>query len=560
MLTKDRILAKIIIDKTGDIPDWVYENTTEQTIIELILLLKKDNDLLGWYLNLNNNPTVRDNVCRFLKQLPEKRRITYRHLCRYISKHLELFPLGLSLFPDEDTWLNTIVISPEGIDEHMLITLLKYAVKFQDDILPNQPATIIHSFGYGIPYDTILSYIKQAFFNNEVLLKKSTILQFYKLMNEELKWSSNYEYCMTALLDYNLPVLYHGEDIPALIMYLQCIIDNSYTIPLDPDLPRIMNNLDIHPDFILDTSYKTQRVRELLSRIGYELNADTFGFLPAIPQGTPVEEGIKRFFSGNPNKLPVSDFKTLYLKYANYNGYAPEEIQLEFLRHGGDVQTMLDENGNLLKQVTIFGNKDYSNEIFDMLSIENIRTLLKTSIDIVLTIIESRNLRIPAILKIAEALFEYPVNKSLYDVIHNCSIVNGTNVDYRNVIVTKLQLYITPEVLYTKVPQAMLYLKPTILQMHQVIPTLKPEQMKYVPASVVTIYAKMSVGSIKPYVELNRYWDGEEVSILRLLGEDSVDFVNSIIRVQEKYAYICDITDIDPIKFIEELVSIKNKK
>jgi hypothetical protein len=207
---------------------------------------------------------------------------------------------------------------------------------------------------------------------------------------------------------------------------------------------------------------------------------------------------------------------------------------------------MIGDNG-LYKEATILRTQLICESVITYIPIEDLRYLLYNSSDFVKTLINSSNLSQGNMIKILKALYSYPIDEELWDII-NCKSDNYAS-DYRYILINRIYRYININVAYHYAPVTMMYTEPSVFYITRFIDR---DILKYIPAVKLVPYIRKII-SREDYVPFNLYSNGEYLSLHKVFDGDYTELINSIVGNQ-KFGYICDIKDIDHLALINSII------
>lgn len=512
MNKKSCLIAKIIYDRDFDIPEWVYHHIDLDTIKRLIKMLQKSNkgSIITKY---NFDP----NVEKFFDTISDRVKIK-KDFIKYLYDN--------------------------GLGEYAVILLKKKEFKYYKYLYDNDNSgsrtskSVYHMvFNYTTTSDKlidkgrdIVKYSGEKKSNflvmgatlksiNDNIGTKNILREQIKMdrLLEILDVEESYELCELAY-DIGIPALFKYADKVDLYKYLSRVLDSNWV------------------SSIKCNTAPNKACIKLLVKIGKKLNSNASIYLEGHWNNGYVDEILNSRGSINPPKTKITDFKSIVNVLGRNNYGLPINIQREFLSNGGDVRTMFD-NGTLMSEASILRTLEECQFIIDTISNEGLYYLLHNSSDFVKSILSCKWITYQNMFKILNVLFEYPINKELWNVLNGRS--EKYSSDFRYVIITKFMSYLTNERVFDQIPQAMMYINPSIFYITRHI---TKDTIKYIPVEKLVSYIK-SIISREEFIQFNLFCNGKQVSLADLFTDYTVLTQNII--PYKKYGYLCDITNVD---------------
>lgn len=573
MTTKESIIAKIIVTKKGDIPDWVYENTNEDVMIHII------NQMSLLYDPITRYP----NIVNFCKLLAQHKSVRYSAIYEVLVGKNSINPgqilsVGLCLFDTRKQWFTFLhqLANAEKCEytygKYTYGELLEGTIRIaamnctQYANCDRKVKVLLRMLRKEVSKEFWYRAIVVAFFQNPEIepfgYNADTMRLFLQIMNDtRFSHKDQYAQCLEYNLN-GLPVLYYMPfcevDTPILVAYLDCIIRYDYHIELDPKMSMILDSYSEIPDI----------VREQLYTIATTLHRNNLRYLDPIEANAPISTSYKLLFNEpNSSAIPITDFEVIRHQMENLL-YCPIDIQSRFLEEGGNIRTMLDTGMNIALFADILRTQRYWEHIVRILDVEDVRYMLSHSVDFMMCAMDHYIYEYDVVVKLAKALFVYPVDKSLYKLINEYSV--GSSDDYRCCLVL-IQRMLRSVVAYSKqqlymdVPEMMAYMQPSVLEFYTMmsINGIPTDHVKFIPASLISSYVREIIVRDEDYIAFNLPHTEVGDSILNFEDADTTHplaefIVKNVITKDERYAYICDIANIDPIQFIADIVATKN--
>lgn len=532
MKNKQYVIAKIIYDRNFDIPNWLSNHIDSNTIKELIKL-NSINSLNNMHIRYIMEPTVK----KFFDTI--RYRIYYPlDFISYIMSN-GMYDYALLLFGRKD-YIKYKVINykkPIVIFNDISNLICRYGVT--NDRYINICKGILNCIN--IDREKLLRVgilmIKESTIINgkEDLYKQHSYL--YRLI-KILDVSDDYKLC-NICLDNNVPVLFKYPDASDTFKYVECIESSNWKYDIDNDIVDLcMKEFDIGmlPTFKLLAKYNNE---SLLLQLKSYLKYDYITFCNEV------------LSSKNNNTTHIKDFKDiLYI----YDGNVPFDIQKNFILNG-DVKTMVGEDGNVLRGVNILSIPIELKYIIDNISIEDLRFLILNCTEFVKCIITSTSLLSHNnMINILKSIFEYPINEELWKILNPIDnpdkddeedVEDNVVVDYRQLIINNIIGYMGLDSVFNTVPESMMYITPSVLYITR---NINKDNIKYIPIEKLVPYINNIVYR-ENYIKFNLYCKGKYVSLLKAFSNNKT-FITDIIK-QEKYGYLCDMTNIDSSKLID---------
>lgn len=573
MITRDTVIAEIITAKTGGIPEWVYHHTTEEVLIGVF------NNILYTEKMLDDYP----NIIDFFKKMPQYKTIRYSAVYDYLAgsvvddKYMAL-SISLCIFTTKKHWNTALYTFSTYVNytyAELLQNVLQIAVAYYDryadiDLKIKNLLRLVRK----TDLDVFL-VMKSAFFHNSMILpfgyNTSTMELFQRIIDDTtFSHKDQYGVCL-QYISAGLPVLYlpspDDEDITPLVLYLDCIIDNSYRIELcvDTCISLLLLLKRWHVD-----EYSIMVVKDKLHKIATTLHRNNLRHVDPIKPGTSLADICCILFGDESSTaLPITNFN-VYVHQLQHVGISTLEMQLRFIENGGSVRSMFTSTGyaKLHQFAYIIKTGEMWEQLVRKVDRDTLIFLLQNSPDFLLITMSKYLYAHDIALKLADAIFVYPVDDVIYRLINNYGVRDADNHTYDMVQLSTIQIIliilksVSHQQLYKNVPATMLYIQPSVLEFSSLLSVreIPTDHVKFVPSALVGNYVRQIIARDDAYIEFNRHnvISDDDISLLDFV--DSMEFiVTKVIVDDEKYAYICDITGIDPIKFIDDIVVLQNK-
>ena len=524
----NRAITKLIYTRNYDIPVWVYDRIDENILIELFEI-----EQIGRIIQFDNY-IKKDNVIEFFQAIRGTMR--YDKMYHYVSNVYSEF--GLLLFENEQ-WVEfqRVLATLQVILNQSNQTWTRYQIL--ENLLIK--SIKINEFNFQvIPLFTNLQWSE----NNILPYSKTTDYYLLRLF-ESLRGAENTNhrvklaYLLNTNNDYKLscectfkhtPVLFKGSDIVEAYVYLKCVILSKYTGIIDSEIINI-NGIANGDD-----------VMELIYSIGTGINPNNLKYYYIISgeKCSPSKLLTDTIYNSTGSIRAdiasygfITDFNDLITICGHYDAGFPMELQKAFIEYNGDITTMFDESGKLLPEASIIKSKDMLPFIIDKLSSDDLYFLLYNSVDFVKNVISSQWVNMNQIVKILKALFEFPINEDLWNILNHTELVS--KLDYRETIIRKFITTIGLDGLYDNVPEAMAYIKPNMLYLTR---NMSNKIVRYVPVTCI-VPSINQVLSRNNYTKLNRFCEGDYIPLEKVV--DDPQFLFELITKHEQFAYLCDM-------------------
>lgn len=536
---RSKMIAKAICDRKFDIPEWMYECIDEGVINELIPLtshylgVSKIN-VTGDHKNISMEPyTSGTKIKEFFDHVRGKLNIGGIFADIIYTTNDGIYA-GLLLNKRGWRRVSSIITENDESKNRFIKFLSKYLLS-SDDLI-DYTEMVCDSVGLSkeciieLVYDALEKYPEN--YRQERLFRITEALEVY----------DNYR-LVQKCLNMGIPAFFSDGDISGLDQYLSTVIDSKWNYNIDVDIV----NVQVHDDD-KDVIEKIVRIFKFNNRSiivfakSMIVNPNTFKEI-----FNNQDKLINSLAGITIDKSPIygiDDFNDLILIFGKNVYGIPIPIQTKFIINGGDVKTMFTENGRLLPEASIIKSSDQLNFVVSHISIDDLRFLIYNSTDFVKNIISNQDISSPIYIKILKALFEYPINESLWKVLNKPNYDNGI-IDFRETIVRKSITLLTLDAIFTSVPEAMLYIEPSALFVTR---NISPENIPFIPISKLIPYLP-SIISQNEYVRFNRYCDGVYVSLTHVV---TLNFILKTITNYKKYGYLGDVEEIDHKSFINK--------
>ena len=524
---RDEIVAGIIYDKQFDIPVDIYDMVTENVVKLLFHKIRKNIiDHEKWLMNqYSSNPAVKAFFDYVRETIPKD------------SKNLSDYYPGAEqvLTFNRQDWLTVRKKAKEWWFNALFLASVN------GKAFDEQSVTIMDiMLTYDYRVDTLESCLKMK----ESL--ETTVRVFYMM-----KFNEQYNKCMECINN-NIPVLYYDPDVTDIWMYLKVVLSSGYRGILD-------NTIEACFDKLRGDSEIRAEIEALLLEIGMCLNQGNLKYYFRFTQHRQISSWRFIDLLNNSDKGVhgwkmsdggyIKNFNDIVEICGNNQYGLSTEIQETFLMHGGDIETMFDENGNLLNEASILKMIDKLPRIFSIINDEQLRFLLLNSANFVKNILTSKELTAIQYIRIAKALLVVPIDENLWKVINDPD--RDENNDYRARLINHIEVSIGKEMLFDDLPESMMYIEPSVLYVSR---QLSEKNFPYIPVSKLVPYIRPYIGRHPEYKQLNLFCKGDYVSITSAINDDEF-LIGEIVR-DKKYGYICDIQTDNLTELVNQIAKL----
>ena len=540
--TQTRVIAKAICDRKFDIPDWMYEYIDNDVINALLpmvshyLGLSKIRVTGGQEDNKYMEPYTENTVIKeFFDRVREDLNIGGVFADIIYSMGDGIFA-GLLL--NKKGWRRVrTIVHLEAKNDKSKIRFVNLLAKYllSSDELFDYADMVVNTVGLKEEYLIESIYNELGSYSDQ---DKET--RMFRLM-DILEVYDDYG-LVQKCLSLGIPAFFSNGDITDLYRYLDTFIASGWKYTLDEDIVNVHVTAD-------DTE-----VLGMMTHIFKYLNRS---IIVAAKQMISDTDTFEKYFNDSNqlfslmtgtsvDKAPiygVEDFAELITLFGhNYYGISIP-AQTKFIVNGGDVKTMFTEDGVLLPEASIIKTIDQLDYLINHISVEDLRFLIYNSVDFVKNIISSNEITQTNYIKILKALFENPINESLWKTLNKPDYSDG-NIDFREAIIRKVIALITLDTIFINVPEAMLYIEPSALFVTR---NLSPKNIPFIPVTKLIPYLP-SIISQNDYIKFNRYCNGVYASLSRVV---TMDILIKTITSHKKYGYLGDIEGIDHKAFMD---------
>lgn len=518
------VIAKAIHDRKFDIPDWMYKLIDVDVIEELVDLIPT-NSVLDCYLS---NKYAREFFNTVKKKIDMHKLPVYKIYSKDIDYTIILFSVA-----------NWKTLRKQLLPEY------NYTEKILDIV-------------FHMTFDDTTSKLIPIFLKTMKVRYDSMLKDFASLTkkkeNQENRYrfitviKANESFKLTSMsLELGIPVFFKYGNATDLYEYLSVFIETSWQYPIDDNISRVKISSIANNHIIeLMVNIYAYNNKHIMVNAKNMMSAEDFsnhfggvvGFAPRL--------ALKPEYS-NTNSYKIVDFNDLLEIHGHKSHGFPLWLQEQFIENGGNIRTMFND-GELLPEASIIRSMGEVEFIINELDIDDIRFLLYNSSVFVKNVL-TRELITNQYIKLAKALFENPINKNLWAVL-NTSYTEGTNtlMDFRRVIVDKITVALTLDGLFSNVPESMMYITPGALFVTR---NLSKKNIEFIPISKL-IPTLLSIISRHDYVKFNRYCNGEEVSLISIVGKD---ILTKYIIEYNKYGYLGDMSESDCIIMVYKIMN-----
>lgn len=513
MNKKSYLIAKIIYDRDFDIPEWIYCHIDLDTIKRLIKMLQKSNkeSIITRY---NFDP----NVEKFFDTISDRVKIKKDFIKYLYNNNLSDYAVILLKKREFKYYKYLYDNDSSGGRSSKSVYHMVYNYATTSDKLVGKGKDIVKYSCEEKSNFLVMGATLKSINDNDGT--KNILREQIKMdrLLEILEVEESYELCELAY-DIGIPALFKLADQVDLYKYLSRVLDSNWA-------SSIKCNTEVVP----------RNCIKLLIKIAKKLNLNALTYLEGELAESYVLDILNTRGSINPPKKKIMDFKSI-VKFLGHNDYGLSiNIQRDFLSNGGDIRTMFD-NGNLMSEASILRTLEECPFIIDAVSNEGLYYILHNSPDFVKSILSCKWITYQNMFKILNVLFEYPINEELWNVLNGRSEKYST--DFRYVIVTKFMSYLTNERVFDQIPQAMMYISPSIFYITRHI---SKNTIKYIPVEKLVPYIK-SILSREDFIQFNLFCNGNQISLSDLFTDYTM-LIQNIVSYK-KYGYLCDITNVD---------------
>lgn len=514
MNKKSYLIAKIIYDRDFDIPEWLYRHIDLDTMKRLIKMLQKSNkeSIITKY---NFDP----NVEKFFDTISDRVKIKKDFIKYLYDDGLSDYAVILLKKREFKYYKHLYDNDTSGSRSSKSVYHMVYNYTTTSDKLIGKGKDIVKYSGEKKSNFLVMGATLKAI--NDNVGTKNILREQIKTdrLLEILEVEESYELCELAY-DIGIPALFKYADKVDLYKYLSRVLDSNW-------VASIKCNVDTVPRSCVN----------LLIKIAKRLNSNALVYLEDELTDAYIVDIMNTRGSTNPPKKKITDFKSI-VKFLGHNNYGlPINIQKDFLSNGGDVQTMFS-NGILMGEASILRTLEECPFVIDTINNEGLYYLLHNSSDFVKSVLSCKWITYQNMFKILDVLFEYPINEELWNVLNGRS--EKYSSDFRYVIITKFMSYLTNERVFDQIPQAMMYINPSIFYITRHIIT--KDTVKYIPVEKLVSYIK-SILSREEFIQFNLFCNGKQISLSDLFTDYTV-LIQNIVSYK-KYGYLCDITNVD---------------
>lgn len=497
-MIKADTIVKIIKDREYDIPEWVYNHVTEEVLYQLMDRGNSHKDIKNYISN--------DKVRAFYDTLRWSIKLS-EGFVRNISECGSGY--SLLLFNDREFKMMQRGYKKRPVESDIFIYVICNYATLDDVFIDRAKYMLKYSY---YPKSHYIHYFNSIIGNDSERCNR---------LLKILEVSKDYE--LTDLcLQLGIPVLHDDCDIVDVDRFLDCVI--SYKWKEDFKIPQSIISQD------------DDEITVKLISISRNINMNTILNLKGVfgPDGFRSVVANAMVTKTQTTK-PITDFNNLISAIGENKYGIAMNIQKDFIEDGGDILSMID--GNVVKpEATILKTVEEMNFIISHLSVEGLRSLLYKSSDFVKNILSSpESLSHSSMIKIMQALCEYPINEELWNVL------NGKSPDYyhdfRFRLVSYINTYINTESIYGFVPEYMMYKTPSIFYITRKIDN---DNIKYIPADRIMLYVKSIIN--REYIPLNYFCNGEYVTLDKVVGDDIHRILTNIVS-SGNFGYICDLVN-----------------
>lgn len=230
----------------------------------------------------------------------------------------------------------------------------------------------------------------------------------------------------------------------------------------------------------------------------------------------------------------------------NPAGYSID-LQKMFLKNGGDITTMIDEDYQLYPEASIIKATDMIPFLFQVIDNDDLWFLLRFSPEFVKNLMTSTWVTREHLIRVLDVMFMIPVDEELWNVIYNPTTEDDFT-DYRAVIVNKIVTSLSKDFVIITLPKSVAYIEPTILF---VAKNMTEEYIKFFPVTKIAPMLKNIIGR-HGYIRFNLFCEGTTISIAKAIGDNQF-IIDTLVR-DKKYGYLCDMEGENVEQIIDTIV------
>lgn len=539
---KDRIVTGIFLDRDFDVPVSVYDELTSGSI-SMILQSFTTMTAQGLISKYSSNAGLDTFFTYIRNMLPAK---SHKEVISVINKDVTLetsnvHDIILLLTYNDADWgkerKRLFSVSWNKVQPEWMLSKLITALQYPE--LVTQWATIFYSM------------LKAGNSSCELFLElKKSNVETTALVRLAYLIGMNRNYDFTRCLrEIGVPVLYFEYEATDIVEYIESVLDTEYRGKLDDRMEQYLVQMQEDELVCMNDVYCG------LLEIGNTLNQDNLkyyyiargetekdpsrlmklltAFIPSMTISSGLEYKNTRGYKMNSSGW-VKDFRTLVTIMGERPIGSFIELQLLFLERGGDITTMVDENGKVVSDALILKMIDQVPIVMNRISVNSLRFLLLNCPEFVKCIMLSKDLTTSYYLHIARALLVNPVDEELWKLLN---ADENRSPDYRVYLLNKVISVISIEALFNSVPEALLYFEPSVLYITRNATT---EMIPFIPVHKITQYIRQYIARSK-YTRFNLLCRGENVTISSAIGDPQFVLMDIIVG-NRKFGYICDLT------------------
>lgn len=539
---KGEIIAKAITSRNFDIPSYMYDLIDNHTVEAVFNQYDKDACLK---LFLTNHD--------------------FQEFCMYVTDFVNLRKeFFMEVIRTHGIWKGLFIFSESHWAQ---LESCCFSVKLHGDVIEEVNGAPGIDEEFPVTDDEIMNIVYMAIVNPELIHQFEYVYRFalisFKEFIAEFKEKVPVRYLVNAVtqlgvsdnyvkssvcIEEGIPVLYQHYDCSDLYIYLQSVIETSYTGTLDPILDDINTFIHANNEFLT-----TDEILDMLWFIGTKLNQNNlkYYYIAADKVETDVTKLMMILSKKNTNIMPswgcLKDFKDLIIILGHKPAGYSIDLQKLFLENGGDIKTMFDENNRLLTEASIIQTTDMLPFLFQVMSDDDLLSLIYTSSEFVTNLMTSTWVNRDHLLRVLQVMFTMPVDEDLWRVINNPSL-DAEFTDYRASIINKAVTSLSKEAVIIAVPKAVAYIEPTILFVSK---NMTEEYIRFFPVTKIAPMLKNIIGRYG-YLRFNLFCNGTNVSIAKAVGD--TQFIIDTLILDKKYGYLCDMEGENVERIIDVIV------
>lgn len=539
---KGEIIAKAITSRKFDIPGYMYDLIDDHTVEAVFNQYDKESCLKLFLTNRDFR-----NFCGYVTDFVNIRKNFFLEIIRTHGIWKGLFIFSESHWAQLESCCFSVKLHGDtieevngapGVDEDFPVTDEEILDIVYTAIMNPE---LIHQFEY------IYRFALISFKEFLALFKEKVPVRYLIEAIMQLGVADNYTKS-SICIEQGIPVLYQHYDCTDLYIYLQTVIETSYTGVLDPILEDVDTFIRANQEFLT-----TDEILDMLWHIGTKLNQNNlkYYYIAAEKTETDVAKLMMILSKKNNSAMPkwgyLKNFKDLITILGHRSAGYSIDLQKMFLGNGGDVKTMFDENNHLLVEASIIQTTDMLPFLFQVVNDDDLISLIYVSSEFVTNLMTSTWINRDHLLRVLSVMFTIPVDEDLWTVMNNPSL-DAEFTDYRAAIVNKAVTSLSKEAVIIAIPKAVAYIEPTILFVSK---NMTEEYVRFFPVTKIAPMLKNIIGRYG-YLRFNLFCNGTNVSIAKAVGD--TQFIIDTLMRDKKYGYLCDMDGENVERIIDVIV------